>query len=166
MVETLWSPWRYEYLNSAGSEQPLTSACVFCDLHQNQDDDENKFILKRATHNYVVLNLYPYISGHLLIVPNEHVGDLDIAAKAITDELMDLTKQCQTALRKVYRPDGFNVGMNLGRAAGAGIADHIHIHILPRWAGDTNFMTSVAEARVLPEDLSTTYEKLRGEFRE
>ena len=104
-------------------------------------------------HNFVVLNIYPYISGHPLIVPYEHVGNLDAAAKQTTDELMDLTKRCQTALRDVYQPAGFNVGMNLGRAAGAGIVDHIHIHILPRWEGDTNFMTTVGETRVIPEDL-------------
>ena len=163
-MDRLWSPWRSDYIASAGDAD--SSVCIFCKLRDDSDNDAANYVVHRASHNFIVLNRYPYISGHLLIVPNEHVGDLDIAAKAITDELMDLTKQCQTALRKVYRPDGFNVGMNLGRAAGAGIADHIHIHILPRWAGDTNFMTSVAEARVLPEDLSTTYEKLRGEFRE
>ena len=163
-MDRLWSPWRSEYIASAGDADP--SVCVFCKLRDDAENDAANFVLHRASHNFVVLNRYPYISGHLLIVPYEHVGELDAAAKATTDELMDLTKQSQTALREVYRPDGFNVGMNLGRAAGAGIADHIHIHILPRWAGDTNFMSSVAEARVLPEDLATTYEKLRGKFRE
>jgi ATP adenylyltransferase len=137
---------------------------VFCNLRDDADNDAANFVLHRAAHNFVVLNRYPYISGHLLVVPYEHVSELDAAAKATTDELMDLSKQAQTALREAYRPDGFNVGMNLGRAAGAGIANHIHIHVLPRWSGDTNFMTSVAEARVLPEDLATTYEKLRRKF--
>lgn len=161
-MDRLWSPWRSEYIASAGDADP--SVCVFCKLRDDAENDAANFVLHRAAHNFVVLNRYPYISGHLLIVPYEHVGELDAAAKATTDELMDLTKRSQTALREVYRPDGFNVGMNLGRSAGAGIADHIHIHILPRWAGDTNFMTSVAEARVLPEDLATTYEKLLREF--
>ena len=164
MVETLWSPWRYEYLNSAGSEQPSPSACVFCDLHQDPNEDEDRFILKRAAHNYVVLNLYPYISGHLLIIPYAHLGEFDSAPKETTDELMDLTKLCQAALRDVYRPQGFNLGMNLGRPAGAGIADHIHMHIMPRWTGDTNFMSTVGETRVIPEDLPTTYRKLRVKF--
>ena len=163
-MDRLWSPWRSEYIASAGDADP--TVCVFCKLRDDAENDAANFVLHRASYNYVVLNRYPYISGHLLIVPYEHVGELDAAAKATTDELMDLTKRSQTALREVYRPDGFNVGMNLGRSAGAGIANHIHIHILPRWAGDTNFMTSVAEARVLPEDLATTYEKLRGKFRE
>jgi ATP adenylyltransferase len=161
-LDRLWSPWRSEYIASAGDADP--SVCVFCKLRDQAESDAENFVLHRAAHNFIVLNRYPYISGHLLIVPYEHVGELDAAAKATTDELMDLTKRSQTALREVYRPDGFNVGMNLGRSAGAGIADHIHIHILPRWAGDTNFMTSVAEARVLPEDLATTYEKLLREF--
>lgn len=107
-----------------------------------------------------MLNLYPYVSGHLMIAPYDHLGEFSPAPKETTDEMMDLAKRCQNALREVYTPDGFNVGMNLGRAAGAGVADHIHMHIMPRWIGDTNFMTSVGDTRVLPEDLSTTYRKL------
>ncbi len=99
-----------------------------------------------------------------MIVPYDHVGELDAAAKETTDELMDLTKRAQAALREAYAPSGYNVGMNLGKVAGAGIADHIHIHMMPRWGGDTNFMTTVANTRVLPEDLATTYQKLRGKF--
>ena len=99
-----------------------------------------------------------------MIVPYDHAGELDAVSKDTTDEMMDLTKRAQTALRKVYRPDGYNVGMNLGKAAGAGVAGHVHIHLLPRWSGDTNFMTTVADTRVLPEDLATTYQKLRDKF--
>ncbi|HEY3024828.1 MAG TPA: HIT domain-containing protein [Pyrinomonadaceae bacterium] len=161
-MQTLWSPWRYEYLTSGGSEKPAPSSCIFCELHQNEIDDESKFIVRRGVHNYVVLNVYPYISGHLLIVPYAHLGEFDSAPKETTDELMDLTKRCQTALRDVYQPQGFNIGMNLGRPAGAGIATHIHMHIMPRWTGDTNFMSTVGETRVIPEDLPTTYQKLRG----
>ena len=112
----------------------------------------------------MVLNIYPYIRGHLLIVPLEHVADLEVAAKETTDEMMDLTKRSQMVLREVYKPAGFNVGMNLGRVAGAGIADHIHIHVLPRWAGDTNFMSTVGQTRVISEELATTYRKLRDKF--
>ena len=112
----------------------------------------------------MVLNIYPYVSGHLLIVPNQHLGDLDSTANHITNEMMELTKKSQTALREVYKPAGFNIGMNLGAAAGAGVVDHIHIHILPRWIGDSNFMSTVGETRVLPEDLSTTYHKLLDKF--
>ena len=134
-------------------------------FRKSPDRDETNFVLHRASHNFIVLNIYPYISGHLLIVPFEHVAELDAAAKETTDELMDLTKRCQTALREVYQPAGFNIGMNLGRAGGAGIADHIHIHIMPRWTGDTNFMSTIGKTRVIPEDLTTTYGKLQEVFR-
>ena len=128
------------------------------------EQDEANFVLHRAEHGFVVLNLYPYISGHLMIVPYLHTSEFGTAPKEITDELMDLAKRSQTALREVYSPAGFNLGMNLGAAAGAGIADHMHIHLMPRWSGDTNFMTTVAETRVLPESLETTYSKLRSKF--
>jgi ATP adenylyltransferase len=162
-LQRLWSPWRYEYIASGGktSDNPQ---CVFCRIRDDPDHDEMNFVLHRSAHNFVVLNIYPYISGHLLIVPYEHVGDLDRAGKETTDNLMDLTKRAQTVLREAYHPPGFNLGMNLGAAAGAGIVDHIHIHIMPRWVGDTNFMSTVAETRVIPEDLKTTYEKLCGGF--
>ena len=139
-------------------------SCIFCHAVKNPADDEKNFVLHRGAHSFVILNLYPYISGHMMIAPYAHLGELHAAPKEATDEMMDLAKRCNTALRDVYRPDGFNVGMNLGRAAGAGIADHIHMHIMPRWAGDTSFMTSVADTRVLPEDLPTTYQKLLPSF--
>jgi ATP adenylyltransferase len=110
------------------------------------------------------LNIYPYISGHVMVVPYEHLSEIDQASKETTDELMDLTKKCQTVLREVYQPNGFNLGMNLGKAAGAGVAGHFHQHILPRWIGDVNFMTSIGETRTIPEDLQTTYDKLKGKF--
>jgi ATP adenylyltransferase len=163
-LDRLWSPWRYEYIASGGAADSESRGCILCSLRDHPDEDEANFVLHRASQNFIVLNLYPYTSGHLLIVPYEHVGELDAAAKETTDELMDLTKRCQTALRDVYLPTGFNVGMNLGESAGAGIVAHIHIHILPRWTGDTNFMSTVGNTRVLPEDLATTYQKLRDKF--
>ena len=163
-MDTLWSPWRYEYIASAGASQPESNKCIFCSLRDDPDHDERNFVVYRGRLNFVVLNIYPYISGHLLVVAHEHVGELDAAAKETTDELMDLTKRCQTALREAYQPAGFNIGMNLGKAAGAGVADHLHIHIMPRWIGDTNFMSTVANTRVIPEDLTTTYQKLRAKF--
>lgn len=161
-MDRLWTPWRYAYITGASGDK--TSACVLCDLRAAQADDEQNFVLHRARYNYIVLNLYPYTSGHLLLVPYEHTADLDAATKETTDELMDLTKQCQRVLRAAYRPEGFNLGMNLGQAAGAGVAGHLHLHIMPRWAGDANFMSTIGETRVIPEDLKTTYEKLRGRF--
>ncbi|MGI8883468.1 MAG: HIT family protein [Pyrinomonadaceae bacterium] len=164
-MDILWSPWRYDYIKSGDNNlSAKASSCVFCELLNSPATDEEKFILHRAGHNFVILNIYPYISGHLMILPFVHIADLDRASKVITDELMDLTKRCQTALRKAYQPDGFNVGMNFGKAAGAGVAEHFHLHILPRWIGDANFMTVVGETRTIPESLQTTYEKLKDKF--
>lgn len=161
-MDRLWSPWRAKYIATGVDSEG--SSCVFCRLALETENDEANFVLHRATNAFVALNLYPYITGHLLVVPYQHLGDLGSTPKEITDELMDLTKRSEAALRKVYSPPGFNIGMNLGGAAGAGIADHIHLHILPRWSGDTNFMTSVADTRVIPESLETTYSRLRDQF--
>jgi ATP adenylyltransferase len=160
----LWTPWRYDYIKgTSGEKSGSGQPCVFCSLPEQQDD-ERTFILHRARHNFVILNIYPYTSGHLLIVPYEHAADLDLLAKEASDELMDLAKRAQTVLREIYRPHGFNLGINLGRSAGAGVADHLHLHVLPRWTGDANFMSTIAETRVLPEDLAATYDRLRGAF--
>ena len=161
-MDRLWSPWRAKYIASGVDSQH--AGCVFCDIGRNEASDDENVVLFRGERCFVVLNLFPYITGHLMVVPFDHVGDLAATAKEITDEMMDLTKRSQTALRNVYQPPGFNIGMNLGAAAGAGIADHLHIHVLPRWVGDTNFMTTVAETRVLPEDLKTTHQRLREKF--
>ena len=164
-MDTLWTPWRYAYIKSgSGEHDNMQSSCVFCSIQEKASDDHDKFILHRAEYNFVVLNIYPYISGHLLIVPYMHLGELDELPKEVSDELMDLTKRAQTILRDTYHPHGFNVGINLGRAAGAGVAGHVHLHIMPRWTGDSNFMSTVGETRVIPEDLATTYEKLHGLF--
>lgn len=161
-MQRLWSPWRSKYIASGVDSQ--ATECVFCRIAANPDQDATNFVIHRGEHAFVVLNLYPYITGHLMVVPYRHASELDAIAKEITDEMMDLTKRAQTALRAVYSPSGFNMGMNLGSAAGAGIADHLHIHLLPRWSGDTNFMTTVGEARVLPEALEETYLKLCQKF--
>ena len=158
-MQRVWSPWRSKYIASGVDSQ--SDECVFCRIAASADRDAENYVLHRGAHAFVVLNLYPYITGHLMVVPYLHTSELDLVAKEITDEMMDLTKRSQTALRKVYTPSGFNVGMNLGAAAGAGIADHIHIHLLPRWTGDTNFMTTVGESRVIPEALDVTYAKLK-----
>jgi ATP adenylyltransferase len=162
-VETLWSPWRHEYIKASGTDNP-DRACLFCFAQKDPAEDESNLVVARGDDNFVILNRYPYTGGHLMIAPYEHVSGLADASKATTDEMMDLAKRCENALREVYHPEGFNVGMNLGKVAGAGVADHIHLHIVPRWGGDTNFMTAVAETRVLPEDLAMTYQKLRGKI--
>ena len=161
-MDRLWSPWRAKYIATGVDSQ--AGSCIFCRLARETENDEANLVLHRGTNAFIALNLYPYITGHLLIVPYQHLGDLDSTPKEITDELMELTKGSERVLRKVYSPPAFNIGMNLGAAAGAGIVDHIHLHILPRWSGDTNFMTSVADTRVIPESLETTYGRLRGQF--
>lgn len=161
-MQRLWSPWRSKYIASGVDSQ--AEGCVLCRIAANPDQDATNFVIHRAEHAFVVLNLYPYITGHLMVVPYLHTSEFAAVAKEITDEMMDLAKRSQTALREVYSPSGFNLGMNLGAAAGAGIADHIHIHLLPRWTGDTNFMTTVGESRVIPEALEVTYQKLKERF--
>jgi ATP adenylyltransferase len=156
-MDHLWSPWRYRYVSSAEPQQ----GCLFCRVAAEPDDRKN-FVLLRAEHNLVMLNRYPYTSGHLMIAPYAHVAKLELAGEAALCEMMLLARRAESALRRAYKPDGLNLGMNIGRSAGAGIAEHIHLHVLPRWHGDVNFMTSVGETRVLPEDLETSYEKLRG----
>jgi ATP adenylyltransferase len=157
-MELLWSPWRYQYVSTA--ETP--SGCVFCEAPRR--DDVEAFILFRGHESFVIMNIFPYTTAHLMIAPYMHVSSLAEVPKPVTDEMMDLAKRCLTVLEQVYHPHGYNLGMNLGRAAGAGIADHVHLHVLPRWNGDTNFMTTVGETRVLPEDLPTTYNKLKQLF--
>jgi ATP adenylyltransferase len=161
-VDVLWSPWRYSYITGESGTNIEDGGCVFCNILNSPASDEEKFILTRAEHNFIVLNIFPYGTGHLLIVPYDHIAQLDDATKEITDEMMDLSKRSQGALRLVYDPHGFNLGMNLGRAAGAGVADHFHMHVLPRWFGDSNFMTPIGETRTMPESLETTFAKLKG----
>ena len=161
-MDLLWSPWRYDYITGSGGAK--ADGCVFCDILNSSASDEEKFILKRAEFNFVILNIYPYGTGHVLIVPCAHIADLDKADKQTTDEMMDLMKSSQTALSEVYRPEGFNMGMNLGKSAGAGVAGHFHMHVLPRWSGDVNFMTAIGQTRTIPETLNITYEKLIGKI--
>lgn len=164
-MDVLWSPWRYDYIKSGEKETAsASSGCVFCDILNGSATDEENFILHRAEHNFVILNIYPYVSGHLMVVPFDHLADLDQAEKKVTDELMDLTKHCQKILREVYKPNGVNLGMNLGKAAGAGVAEHFHMHVLPRWIGDANFMTAIGQTRTIPEALQSTYDKLKDKF--
>ena len=155
-MEHIWSPWRYKYIASSDREP----GCVFCRVQREESDREN-LIIHRASLNFVILNLYPYTSGHLMIVPYEHVASLASVTEPVTNEMMALAKKAQTSLEAEYRPDGFNIGMNLGRNAGAGVAEHIHLHVVPRWAGDTNFMAVLAGTTVVPEALKDIAAKLR-----
>ena len=161
-MDILWSPWRYDYITNSGSAKE--TGCVFCNILYNSASDEDNFILNRAEFNFVILNIYPYTSGHLMVIPYEHLSTLDAASKPVSDEFMDLTKAAQAAILEVYSPDGINLGMNIGKAAGAGVDGHIHMHVLPRWVGDVNFMTAIGQTRTIPETLQTTYEKLKAKF--
>lgn len=158
-MDYLWSPWRYQYVSKAGPP----AGCVFCLKHSEQRDREN-YVLYRGAMNFIMLNLYPYSTGHMMIVPYEHVGSLSAANEETVREMMSLARVAEVHLREVYKPHGFNIGMNLGESAGAGVPGHIHLHVLPRWAGDTNFMTTVSETRVIPEILDVSYEKLKARF--
>ena len=154
-----FTPWRYAYVTAANAP----GECVFCSLIKTHDDAK-AFIVHRAKYCFVVLNAFPYTSGHTMVVPYEHLDQLQKLPSPAADEMMALTQKLEGVLRELYHPDGLNLGMNLGKAAGAGVAGHIHMHILPRWFADVNFMTSVGETRVLPEDLQTTYKRIRAKF--
>lgn len=160
-MDRLWSPWRYRYVSSHVAGAGAPDACIFC-AKPAAGDDEANFIVLRAERNFVLLNLYPYTNGHLMIAPYEHVPALEQAHPETLAEMMRLAVRCEKALTQIYKPHGINLGMNLGEAAGAGVAGHIHLHMLPRWAGDASFMSTIAETRVLPEDLPTTYQRLKA----
>jgi ATP adenylyltransferase len=158
-VERLWSPWRLAYVTgAAGTEH--NDVCIFCE----DSPDREALVLVRGRLSYVILNKYPYNNGHLMVAPNRHVATLAATTEDERIELMRLTRHAEIALSEAYIPHGLNVGINLGRAAGAGIVDHLHIHVVPRWNGDTSFMTVVGDTRVLPEDLKTTAGRLRPIF--
>src|SRR5881397_1843628 len=157
-MERLWSPWRLAYVTSASGG---STSCIFCNTDEPGRAD---LILIRGRISYVVLNLYPYNNGHLMVVPNRHVGTLEASTGDERSELMRLTRHAEMALAEAYKPQGINVGMNLGRPAGAGIVDHLHVHVVPRWIGDTNFMSVVGNVRVLPEELGETAQRLRPIF--
>jgi ATP adenylyltransferase len=154
-MQYLWSPWRMAYLRSENLSGS-SAGCIFCDLPAEHRDAEN-LIVHRGQLAYVILNRYPYNNGHMLVVPYEHVATLEALDAPALAELMLLAKQSLADLRAMYNPQAFNLGVNIGGAAGAGIADHVHMHVVPRWAGDSNFMTTVSSTRVIPEDLNETY---------
>jgi ATP adenylyltransferase len=156
----IWSPWRMEYIQNSKEE-----GCVFCSAQEKEDSAEN-LIAFRGERAYVILNRYPYTSGHLMVVPLDHLPNLEELDSQTRAEMMELTTRSMTVLRKIYHPEAFNMGANIGEAAGAGVKQHVHIHIVPRWGGDTNFMSTVGGTRVLPEALESTYERVKNGFSE
>jgi len=161
-MDYLWTPWRYAYITTADTSGDGRD-CIFCRLLA-LGDDEKALIVHRARHNFVILNAFPYTSGHSMIVPYDHVDRLQKLPQVAALEMMELAQHLEAAFHDLYHPDGVNVGMNIGKAAGAGIAGHIHMHSLPRWVADANFMTVIGETRVLPEALTTTYQRLKTKF--
>ena len=161
-MDRLWSPWRLPYVTGTGNPD----GCIFCDARAPlpAPPPRDDLVLVRGRLCYVILNLYPYNNGHLMVVPNRHVGTLAAATADELTELMRLTRHAEMALGETYQPQGINIGVNLGRSAGAGIVDHLHIHLVPRWTGDTNFMSVVGNVRVLPEELGDTIKRLRPIF--
>ena len=162
-MELLHAPWRIEYI--LAPKPPVTEESLFWRIAQSNDDLANLVIVRDRTC-YAVLNRYPYTGGHVMVVPYRQVADLDGLTDEELADLMKVTRRCQEALKRVMKPDGFNIGINLGRVAGAGITDHVHIHVVPRWNGDTNFMPVIANATVLPEALKETAAKLRAALAE
>jgi ATP adenylyltransferase len=160
-MDYLFSPWRYAYVSQAHK----ASGCLFCELPQI-GDDQKALIVHRDKYCYVVVNSYPYTSGHVMVVPFQHTDQLLRLSPPGAQEMMELTRRLEGILRDIYHPEGLNLGMNLGKAAGAGVADHLHMHVLPRWTADANFISVIGETRVLPEDLTTTYKRIRDKFEE
>lgn len=157
-MERLWAPWRLEYITAEKAE-----GCIFCVFPARQQDREDR-ILCRGWHAFVVMNAFPYSNGHLLIAPYRHTPDLAELTDEESLEVMQLVQRCIRALGDALRPDGINIGVNQGTAAGAGIAEHVHVHVVPRWNGDTNFMPVFADVKVIPEALEATYDKLKPIF--
>ena len=188
-MQYLWTPWRMSYVSGAGDgggedvdvreESPSHEAqeshlpqadstgCVFCDrVRLPESHDRASLILLRATHNFVILNLYPYNSAHLMIVPYLHTSDFAGLDAETAGEMVALAQRMVRIVNAEYSPEGYNIGMNLGKIAGAGLADHVHMHLVPRWAGDTNFMPIIGKTKVMPELLERTYDRLKGRLRE
>ena len=159
-MDRLWAPWRSKYVSTAA--QKKNESCIFCEAVKS--NDEKSYIVFRGRKSFIILNVFPYNPGHIMIAPYRHVGTLEALDEEESAEIFDLVKLSLKVLRKVYNPDGFNVGVNIGRAAGAGIESHVHIHVVPRWNGDANFMPVIADTKVLPESLDDTYKKLKEAF--
>ena len=164
-MEKLWSPWRSKYIESFKSDEDK-SKCIFCQMVDLNPDDKDNLLIHQGKLAFIVLNLYPYNNGHLMIVPKHHTNDFPGLTKDELAECMELLQKSEIALRKVMSPHGFNIGANIGRVSGAGIEEHIHLHIVPRWNGDTNFMPVIGEVKVISQDLLETKLKLIEVFKE
>lgn len=160
-MHTLWAPWRIDYILSEKS-----TGCIFCEKSSASSADDENFVLYRGTSAFVLMNIYPYNNGHLMIAPYAHVPSLAALPPDQLAEVFRLTQLCERALQCAFQPEGFNIGINLGKAAGAGIETHLHVHIVPRWNGDTNYMTAISRTRVIPQALEDAYRALRPAFQD
>ncbi len=161
-MERLWSPWRSQYISAFGTDTEY-KGCIFCDAF-NSDDDDMHYLVIRHTHCFTLMNLYPYNSGHLLIVPNQHTNSIVNLEQTTYYEMMDIVRIWLQVYKSAMNPQGFNIGTNIGRAGGAGLDSHVHVHIVPRWLGDSNFMPVIGETKVISEDLLETMKRLRKGF--
>lgn len=157
----IWAPWRLAYVKDASKD--IEEECIFC-AKASEDEDQSNLIVHRAGRCFVILNLYPYTNGHLMVAPYEHIGRLQELSTETVTEMMQLAQSAMARLEQVYDPHGYNVGFNQGRVAGAGVEHHIHLHVVPRWGGDTNFMPVIADTKVMPQTLEQSYLALRGQF--
>ncbi len=163
-MDRLWSPWRSKYIESFANKKNASKGaeqCLFCRILSSPEKDDENLVVYRGTSCFVVLNLFPYNSGHLMIVPHTHTGDFSELSETESGEMMRCTRRCEKALTEAFHPHGFNIGMNIGKVSGAGIDEHIHMHIVPRWNGDTNFMPVLADTRVISEALEDTFKKIK-----
>lgn len=158
-MEQLWAPWRIEYVAGDNEEK----GCIFC-LSETSDEDDERLVVHRGRKAFVILNRYPYTNGHLMVTPFRHCSSIDDFSEDEALEIHRLLVLSRRALEAAFRPDGFNIGLNLGRSAGAGVPGHVHYHVVPRWTGDTNFMTLFGEVRVIPEHIEATFRRLKSEF--
>ncbi len=164
-MDRLWTPWRYRYVTTDASAGTQRKECVFCCILGSENSDRENLIVHRAEDNFVILNRFPYASGHSMVIPYAHLDTLSALPASTLQEMAALTQKLEGVLSSLYRPDGMNIGMNIGRAAGAGVAGHIHMHAVPRWMGDTNFASVIAETRIIPEESDVTWERLAAAFR-
>ena len=158
-METVWAPWRMQYI--LGNKE---RGCFFCQKLQETERDRENYVIFRGTQAFALLNIYPYNNGHVMIAPYAHVSSLTALNDAQISDIFQITRRCEDALRETMRPEGFNIGVNVGKVAGAGVEDHLHVHIVPRWNGDTNYMTTISETRVIPQQLEDTYRLLVSYF--
>ena len=158
-MQIIWAPWRIQYI--LGEKE---HGCFFCQKAKEIEDDRRNFVLIRSRHAYALMNIYPYNNGHLMVAPYAHVSSLTALDHAQLHDIFQLSQFCEQVLNQTLCPEGFNIGINLGKVAGAGVEDHLHVHIVPRWNGDTNYMTTVSQTRIIPQDLEELYDLLRPVF--